>query len=266
MLVLIGLFFYIAKEVKVKDEKFINILFDNEKKKEEIKEKVTDFYDFKKIKFRGSNFDVVKVDPSKVKVEFFWKNDQGQELTSIKGLNSWIESKNERLVFATNAGMFNEELSPIGLYIENGEKVKDINLNEGPGNFHLMPNGVFVVYDDKAEVVESSKFEENEDILFATQSGPMLVINNNIHKDFNEGSDNVYIRNGVGIDQNGDMIFVISNSLVNFYDFALLFKEKLNCPNALYLDGSISQMYIPDVGRKDVYGNLGAMIGIIEKQ
>ena len=44
-----------------------------------------------------------------------------------------------------NAGMFDASLDPIGLHIENGETIVDANTNDGPGNFHLKPNGVFFV-------------------------------------------------------------------------------------------------------------------------
>jgi len=44
-----------------------------------------------------------------------------------------------------NAGMYGEDGRPIGLYVEQGERQRRINLRDGGGNFHLKPNGVFWV-------------------------------------------------------------------------------------------------------------------------
>ena len=44
-----------------------------------------------------------------------------------------------------NAGMFGEDLKPIGLYVEDGVQAKRLNRRDGYGNFHLKPNGVFYV-------------------------------------------------------------------------------------------------------------------------
>ena len=58
----------------------------------------------------------------------------------------------------------------------------------------------------------------------------------------------------------GKIIFAISNQSVNFYTFAALFNERLNCPNALFLDGAISKMYAPAIHRLDLDGNLGPFV------
>ena len=47
----------------------------------------------------------------------------------------------------------------------------------------------------------------------------------------------------------GQIIFVCSIldrdlGMSNLYHFAELFRDKLNCPNALYLDGDISYVFI----------------------
>ena len=111
----------------------------------------------------------------------------------------------------------------------------------------------------------STKFaKENKSIKWATQSGPMLLIDNKVHPAFKEGSSNLNIRNGVGIISEYEIVFVISQKEVNLFDFAMLFKEKLNCKNALYLDGFVSRAFIPQLNRNDLDGDFGVMIGILK--
>src|SRR5699024_3321937 len=52
------------------------------------------------------------------------------------------------------------------------------------------------------------------------------------------------IRNGVGINKHGNAVFVLSQQATNFYDFACYAKAKLNVEQLLYLDGTISHMYM----------------------
>jgi uncharacterized protein YigE (DUF2233 family) len=152
------------------------------------------------------------------------------------------------------------------LYIENGKTIKSLDtLQDGYGNFYLQPNGIFFIKNDSAGVLPSTLFSKKKIApTWATQSGPMLLINEKVHPIFQEGSTNLNIRNGVGIISQHEIVFVISHKEVNLFDFAMLFKEELNCKNALYLDGFVSRAYIPQLNRKDLDGNFGVMIGIFK--
>lgn len=194
-------------------------------------------------------------------VALHWKDDKGIRLASLQNLKTFTESKQKELLFAMNGGMYGTDFGPIGLYVENGNHLKRINKAAGPGNFHLMPNGVFFITDNnKAGVAATEKFED-KNIKFATQSGPMLLIDGEFHPAFKKGSTNLNIRNGVGILPNGDVIFAISTMPVNFYDFAEFFKSQ-GCRNALYLDGFVSRAYIPDKNWKQLDGDFGVMISV----
>lgn len=52
------------------------------------------------------------------------------------------------------------------------------------------------------------------------------------------------IRNGVGINKQGNAVFLLSQQATNFYDFACYAKAKLNVEQLLYLDGTISHIYM----------------------
>ncbi|MEO6348377.1 MAG: phosphodiester glycosidase family protein, partial [Aquaticitalea sp.] len=149
--------------------------------------------------------------------------------------------------FAVNGGMFNKNHAPQGLYIENTVRLSELDtLCTGYGNFYLQPNGVFYLTNDgKPIICTTENFHNNSNIRYATQSGPMLVIDSQIHPKFKTDSENMHIRNGVGILPNGDLLFVMSKKIINFYDFASYFKEN-GCENALYLDGYVSRTYLPE--------------------
>jgi uncharacterized protein YigE (DUF2233 family) len=202
------------------------------------------------------------VDAKKQKVDFYWKNDKGETLKSIQNLKEYVESKKRKLLFAMNGGMFKRDFSPQGLLIQNKKRLAVLDTSKGQGNFYLMPNGVFYITDENVPVVcETQSFIDNGKIKYATQSGPMLLINGQIHPAFREGSTNLNIRNGVGILPNGHIIFAMSKKEINFYDFAKYF-QNLGCKNALYLDGFVSKMYCPEQNWEQTDGNFGVMIGV----
>ncbi|WP_062076378.1 phosphodiester glycosidase family protein [Demequina globuliformis] len=152
------------------------------------------------------------------------------------------------IAVATNAGIFTEQLVPGGLLVSDGQELVPINLNQGGGNFHLMPNAVFAVYDDHAAVVESHAYAP-EGVREATQSGPALLLDGEIHHEFNEGSTNLAVRSGVGVSPDGQTVYLAQSwTLTNFWDFATLFRDELGVEDALYLDGDISALWVTGMG------------------
>ena len=198
--------------------------------------------------------------PEKQNISLFYKDDKQKRFGSILNLKSWLNSNNKILLFAMNGGMYKKDGSPQGLYIENGKIISPIDtLTNTHGNFYLQPNGIFyITSSNKAGISITPKFKYNN-IKYATQSGPMLLIDSKIHPTFTDGSANLQIRNGVGILPNGNVIFAISKEPVNFYNFALYFKN-LGCKNALYLDGFVSRAYIPTEKLTQTDGDFGVII------
>ena len=162
-----------------------------------------------------------------------------------------------------NGGMYRPDRSPVGLYIENGQKLQEAETASGSGNFYLKPNGIFFVSGDTAGILETNRFlQQRTHIDTATQSGPMLVIDGRIHSRFLPNSTSEKIRNGVGITDAKKVIFVISNDPVTFMQFAKYFRDQLHCSDALYLDGSISSIYAPSIQRADYLWPLGPIIAV----
>lgn len=219
-----------------------------------------------------TGFDIYVIEPIKNKenIALYLKDEKGENYSSLGKLNTSLNRNDKKLLFAMNAGMYAPSGMPQGLFIENRKEEVKIDLRTDEyGNFYMMPNGVFFIDTlGYPKVVNSTEFEGYRgQVQFATQSGPALVLKDVYNSHFNQWSDSRKVRNGVGVTRDNKLIFVISRSPINLYDFATFFNKILDCPNALYLDGVVSKVYCPELGRdrsQDIGGNFGPIIGITE--
>ena len=192
---------------------------------------------------------------------------------SLDMARAYLEELGSPPLMITNGGMFTTSFSPEGLFINEQKELARIDTS-GPKNvtlnFYLMPNGVFYSEKGKYHIQTTKAFNslyKSQKISprFATQSGPMLVVNSKHHPSFNYGSTNRKLRSGVGIMANGNVVFLISeNHRTNFFQFATIFKDVFNCPNALFLDGEISQMQFSK--RLPRSGRFGPILAVIKKK
>lgn len=180
---------------------------------------------------------------------------------SFAALQSRLGADTGKIGFAMNAGMFDDAGRPIGLMIEGGREIHAINRRSGYGNFHLLPNGVFLVRrDGSSAVVTSEAFEPSSDIAYATQSGPMLLIDGKLHPKIDPDGESRFVRNGVGIAPGGKPVFVISIDAVSFGKLARFMRDRLKVRDALYFDGSVSSLWDPANNRMDAFTDLGPMV------
>ena len=183
-------------------------------------------------------------------LQLFWKQpDADQAYQSFNGLSKTLAKQKKNVLFATNSGIFGQDQSPLGWHVEKGVKLQALNQvtrKDATGNFSLIPNGVFFIdQSGKHYVLETEKFLQNQHqytIANATQSGPMLIIDGKIHPKFFAASDSLKYRSGVCV-KNEQTYFAITQQPINFYYFAKFFQDELGCDNALYLDGTLSQLY-----------------------
>ena len=208
-------------------------------------------------RFERSRFTVC--DPQGGRMQLFAAYPKERPLRSFAEVARKVDA--DRVAFAMNAGMFDEEGRPIGLAIVDGQEVKRVNLKDGPGNFHLKPNGVFIVTGGGGAMIASSDaipvFRMAPQL--QTQSGPMLVIGGRLHPKLDHDGTSRLIRNGVGV-RGGKALFVISEDPVSLGKFARFFRDGLKAPNALYFDGSVSSLWDPANGRQDSHSPLGPII------
>jgi uncharacterized protein YigE (DUF2233 family) len=223
--------------------------------------------------FEGTAYTVCSFDPAADDIRMFWGSAEGAPYNTFGSLGEALEASGKTLSFAINGGMYGDDFSPTGLYVEEGKELSPINTKTVTGepqdipNFYKKPNGVFFLSGKAAGVMTTDAWIASPpSVTFATQSGPMLVIDGTIHPAFIEDSTDRKDRDGVGVDESGKVHFVITEDRVNFYGFARFFRDGLGCPNALFLDGgSAPGIYAPELGRDDApgHGGYGPIIGVV---
>lgn len=204
----------------------------------------------------GKEFRVFRALPKEVRL--VWRNANSTPLFSFQAAYRELVEDGQKIALLMNGGIFEPGYIPSGLYVEKGKMIRPLNLKGGRGNFFLKPNAVFYLRKDgeslRAGVEESEEFarwsrEEKERLWYAVQSGPALLLNGKKHPAFNRNSQSELLRNGVGVSEKGEVIFVITDGRendCNLWTFADCFRA-LGCREALFLDGDISQMKVnPD--------------------
>ena len=218
-----------------------------------------------RLDYVGNRYTICVVDLRESELRLFWQDTNGEPFVTFRAVGDALAIEDATLAFAMNGGMFDNAYAPVGLFIQDGVQLVSANTNEGPGNFHLLPNGVFYWAGETAGVMETNRFlAEAPTAMFATQSGPMLLVDGEVHPRFLPDSDSRKIRNGVGTMDANRVAFVLSESTVTFYEFALLFRDRLGIRDALFLDGSVSEMYVPALNRTGL-GWFGPIIGAVER-
>lgn len=221
--------------------------------------------EFSEVQTAGKRVTVCRVDPQKERLRLFLKDDLGQPFKRFERLNAWLQPRGQKLVFAMNGGMYERDFSPVGLFVADSQQVTSLNTTNGEGNFFLKPNGVFLITEKGARIVETSEYPAlRERIILATQSGPLLVRRGKVHPAFRPNSENRLIRNGVGVSAKGEVVFAISEVPVSFHEFATLYRDSLDCPDALFFDGVVSSLHSSHLKRNDQKVDLGPIIAVTE--
>lgn len=225
--------------------------------------------------FEDAAYTVCTIDPATDDLRLFWQDRSGAPYRSFARLDAALEESGRHLEFAINAGMYSQDHAPVGLHIEDGRELSPADTKSIEGrpadvpNFYKKPNGVFFLDRAGAGILETGAFlrRAGSGPRFATQSGPMLVIDDRIHPAFIPGSTDRTWRSGVGVCEDGAVRFAVSDDTVNFHDFARLFRDGLSCRDALFLDGGRGVgLHDARTGRSDRsgHGGYGPIFGLVE--
>jgi uncharacterized protein YigE (DUF2233 family) len=213
----------------------------------------------------GTTLTMCRADVRRDDLHIFLNDDSGKPLRTFDALERQLQAQGKRLAFAMNAGMFHADHRPVGLLIEQHRQIAPLSTAAGSGNFFMKPNGVFFIDAQGARVVDAAKFSQAPvNIVLATQSGPLLVSGGALHPKLDPNSTSRYIRNGVGVDPSGTVVFAASADALTLYEFATIFRDVLKCPNALYLDGSVSSVYAPSLKERVQRAELGPIIAVVD--
>ncbi len=181
---------------------------------------------------------------------------------SFGTIEAWAAGRNESAIaFVMNAGVFGDDLRPVGYFVEDSNRLVELNRGNGSGNFYLKPNGVFFGTGGNWLILETGLFLRTIGTRpqFGTQSGPMLVIGGQLHPEIAENGPSRAIRNGVGLDAEGRAHFVISDAPISFGQLARYFRDEIGVEEALCLDGNPSALWDPASGRMD-NGRVGPLL------
>ena len=214
--------------------------------------------------FETVRFTYCEIDPATEDLRLWHIAPDGLVFGTFDRINEVLATKGKTLGVAMNGGMYHDDRAPVGHYVENGVATVPLITSAGPGNFGLLPNGVVCLGPDGAQVIETLNFAEQEPkCVYASQSGPMLVIDGALHPRFLPDGTSRFVRNGIGVRDDGSVVFAISDDVVNFHRFARIFRDRLATPNALYIDGNVSRLYAPAIDRHDLGFPLGPIIGTV---
>jgi uncharacterized protein YigE (DUF2233 family) len=221
----------------------------------------------RKTTFEGAAFTVCRYDAAKDELRLALHDRKGKPLGSLAAVRKWLGADASRALFAMNAGMYEKDRRPVGLFVERGRVVRPLNTATGSGNFYLLPNGVFwTTRDGTPHIDETAIFAEHKPKAWrATQSGPLLVEHGVIHPKISPNGTSELIRNGVGV-HGREALFVISDAPVSFGRFARFFHDGLGCEDALYLDGTVSALWAPELGREDPRDGLGTFVVVLRRR
>ncbi len=217
----------------------------------------------------GVEYHLMTVDPQRIRI--VWKGDDGKALRTFPEAAKYFESKGTPAQVLCNGGIFEPGGIPSGLMVQDGKQLKPINRKDGEGNFFLKPNGVFLVGLHGAMVIDAKHYPpQGVPVRDAVQSGPILLSGGKIHPKFNPKSKWRLIRNGVGVNREGKVVLAKtdfhSEKLPTLWEFAKLF-QTLECDNALFLDGDLSQMRSGEdlKKRSNRFGSIIAVLPAAEK-
>ena len=152
-----------------------------------------------------------------------------------------------------NAGIYSQDDTPAGLWIERGQTLVPLNRKNGKGNFHIQPNGVFYIERGKARIQTSAAYHiGNHHPDWAVQSGPLLLLDGKPNPRFVKNLSSPHKRNAVCTTADNRLYFILTEDYdlgsewPSFHRFAEALQH-LGCHDALYLDGTLSGWYIPGI-------------------
>jgi uncharacterized protein YigE (DUF2233 family) len=217
---------------------------------------------------QGVAYEVVVIDLRRADLRVYLDDERGARIGTFGRLRAFLGRRGVELLAATNAGIFEPGFVPTGLHVERGVALRPLNLARGEGNFFTQPNGVFFIAQGGAGIAESSAFaRRGAPVQEATQSGPLLLLDGKIPPGISPRSRHRKLRSGVCVIDERQVAFGISRAEVTFHQMAKMFAQALSCRSALYLDGTISGLHAPQIGRTDEdRGPFAGILGVIPRR
>lgn len=153
---------------------------------------------------------------------------------SLKNASADQFAERSNALISINGGFFDHKFNPLGLRINNNKLQNPLK--------RISWWGIFYIKNNQPYITNVRRFNYDNDIEFAVQSGPRLLIKGNIPS-LKVGSAD---RTALGITPDGKLIILVStNTPMSTNELAQILKAPpLYCSDAINLDGgSSSQLY-----------------------
>jgi uncharacterized protein YigE (DUF2233 family) len=215
----------------------------------------------------GVTYHFLHAKPAEIRV--IWKDAKDHQIETFPQATAYLTSLGQTPDTIMNGGIYERGGVPSGLLIQNGRELHPLNRADGKGNFFLKPNGIFLISDKGAAVINATEYPlPGLKIAHAVQSGPLLLRNGKVHPEFRAASANRLHRNGIGVTKDGSVVLAMTDirspKYPNLHEFAMLFAS-FGCADALFLDGDISQMRSGEALMKES-GPFGSFIAVVKDQ
>ena len=201
--------------------------------------------------YKNVRYGIYQADPAQVSLH--WKTADGSAYANLATLKRSLEQSGAHVAFLMNAGIYSQDDTPAGLWIERGQTLVLLNRKNGKGNFHIQPNGVFYIERGKARIQTSAAYHiGNHHPDWAVQSGPLLLLDGKPNPRFVKNLSSPHKRNAVCTTADNRLYFILTEDYdlgsewPSFHRFAEALQH-LGCHDALYLDGTLSGWYIPGI-------------------
>ncbi len=86
------------------------------------------------MEYERAAYTICEVDLGRHTLRLYWNRPDGTPYAYLSALPRDLENGRGRLLFATNAGMFDSKLKPVGLYVEQGQELVRASTKPGKGN------------------------------------------------------------------------------------------------------------------------------------
>ncbi len=111
------------------------------------------------VSFDGAPYTVCKLDATGSDIRLFLNDPECAPYGQCSRLSEQLEPEGKTLAFAMNGGMYHGDQRAVGLYVEEGHQVAPLVRSAGPGNFGMLPIGVFWLDSSAAGIAETSAYD-----------------------------------------------------------------------------------------------------------
>ena len=219
----------------------------------------------KTVEFESTPLTHCVANPSEHRITMAYGQGSNGRFGSLAAFAETVDKRT--IAFAINGGPSGDDGKPKGYFVQNKNRIAELDLGNGDGNFYIKPNGVFYGTGNAWRLRTTPSFYSGvrDRPQFGTQSGPMLLVDGKLPTEISENGPSRAIRSGVGIAGDGKAHFVVSQKPLSFGRLARYFRDEANAKNALFLASNRSVLWDPATERLD-NGSVGPIIVVTKRE